>query len=84
MHTLGTFILVYLFIGSALWVVLDGLGGMSRAYFARIAAGKRPSPIDMLLAIILAIIAWPVVARKLLQHPRRAASMLAKIMWGRP
>jgi uncharacterized membrane protein YfcA len=84
LHALGTLALVYLFIGALLWVVLDGLGVISGSYLDRVAEGRRPSALRMAVATVLAIVAWPIVARKLWQHPCWAAKTLARNLWGRP
>lgn len=83
-ETLVTAFLVWLAIGSLLWVVLDGLGVMTGAYQGKLAAGRRLSACHLVLAIMLAIVAWPLVARQVLLHPRRALSILARNFWGRP
>lgn len=82
LHAAVTLALVYLFIGSLLWVVLDGLGVMNRAYHARRESGIPPSPVQMVLAIGIGIVAWPLVSRQLLRHPRKAGKILYKRFWG--
>lgn len=83
MHALGNIVLVYFVIGSLLWVVLDFLGITGRAYRGRLGAGPPPTFVDMALAILWAIIVWPVVMRKLLMHPQWTIRTLARNLWGR-
>jgi len=54
-HDLVTGTLVYLSIGSGLWVVLDGLGIIDNSFSARTSASRRA----MVLATLMMILAWP-------------------------
>ena len=52
-------ILIYLLIGFAIWLALDGLGIIQHCYAAQLARGKEPSFAALVLASLLVIVTWP-------------------------
>lgn len=54
-HDLVTGTLVYLSIGSGLWLVLDGLGVIDNTFAARAQASRRA----MVLATAMMMVMWP-------------------------
>jgi hypothetical protein len=51
--------LVYCFIGSLIWLVLDGLGVIQHTFVTRIRNGKPTSNQAMVLATVMMILFWP-------------------------
>ena len=76
--------LVYCFIGSLFWVMMDFLGITHLTFSRRLKSGRPPSALQMACAILAAILAWPWVMRDIYRHPRRTARALARNLWGRP
>jgi hypothetical protein len=67
-HDLITASLVYLSIGSAIWVVLDGLGIIENTFIERAA----PSGRAMVLATLMMIVGWPWFVAAWINGMRRA------------
>lgn len=84
LHASVTPFLIWCIAGACQWVVLDGLGVISGGVALRIARGRKPSLLLMVLASIAAIAIWPVFTWKVLRHPKWAAKTLARNLWGRP
>lgn len=55
LHDLVTACLVYLSVGSLIWLLLDGLGIIDNTFAARSNATARA----MVLATLMMIVAWP-------------------------
>lgn len=59
LHALITALLWYAFVGSVIWMFLDGLGIISSNVLARRASGKPATMGTLVRATLLVIFAWP-------------------------
>ena len=67
-HDLVTWGLVYLSVGSGIWLVLDGLGVISNSF-----AAKQSRSGALVLATLMMIVGWPVFIYAWLKGMLRAA-----------
>lgn len=85
LHVLTLIFLISCFIGALLWVVIDGIGVTASTYHRRVAAGERPRGLHVMASIVVAIVAWPIVARELIRqarrHPQQTALFLKRTLW---
>jgi hypothetical protein len=70
-HDVVTCVLVYLEIGSLIWMVLDGLGLVQAGYLASRARGEASPAGALVLATMMVIVLWP-----------RLVFIWLKGMWG--
>ena len=52
-------VLVYLFVGSCAWIVLDAFGFVEKVFLARAARGASTSVVAWSLASFAMILVWP-------------------------
>lgn len=72
---MGNLILGWLFAGGCIWALFDRIGTVR---------SSRSTPAQIVASSAFVIVAWPVFAWKLLQHPRWTVRALKRNLWGRP
>lgn len=76
-------LLIWCFIGSIFWIVLERMGRIQQAVENSRARGY-PLKLPRLIAgTIGCIVAWPWTAYGIWRHPKRTVKHLAKMLWGR-
>lgn len=53
-------LLIWLMIGSLIWVFIDGLGVIENTFVARARSGRPMTKNAMVLATLMMIVGWPV------------------------
>lgn len=71
---IGNIILGWLIVGSCIWALFDRVGTVK---------ASRGTPAQIVTSTVVVIVAWPVFALKLAQHPRWTARALKRNLWGR-
>jgi hypothetical protein len=73
-------LLLWLLIGSLLFMLLQGLGVVESVSLSRAARGRPITSAQMVLAMAMAIVVWPRIGRHLWVHRKATGKMLARIL----
>lgn len=80
-----TGLLIWLLIGSLVWIVSDQVVDIGKVYQAHQAEDSKVSGLTLVLGSIVAIVAWPMIARALFSRgPSIVFRKVARNLWGKP